>query len=327
MSGTPVQVRLPAEVPYRNYDEPQDDNQEPSMYVDSKNTDRRDNSEGDGDYDVLNSLYQSKRKDYSHLEPPLALPSRQEFASPAKDDDALEGSFNSKVHHDDQVKEALKDNDYEQPGWYKDDPRNYAEEEDAAWPSDDFEGDSSVLFTRKKKMDAGGSAELTNSAKMIKSGPHPRFRRPVGLTSNSKEREPDPIYLPVGQKQGNVLYSSLIDMINVAENLRVKRPSNSDDEDFDDVDSDEESTVLTFEGAEQSSNQPQGTVQEHLHPQVARIQDRGLNSDEDDWTLPRVGPWDPADTPVATAVLGSVMLFLILVVVRLMQHQLIHRNV
>ena len=125
--------------------------------------------------------------------------------------------------------------------------------------------------------------------------------------------EADQIYLPVEKKNGDLLYNSLIDMINVAENLNNK-PSSTPDYYTDD------DSVEVFDLAKVRETPAKKAPARLMYPQVARVQDRGINEEvplpSEEWSLPKM-EWDPADTPVATAVLGSVMLFLISVVVSL----------
>ena len=110
----------------------------------------------------------------------------------------------------------------------------------------------------------------------------------------------------VYQNQGkNPVYNSLMGMISTAEKLRTKRPASHDME--------AESLVREGSGASKLVDLNMIT------PERVKESDFKSNmvkaDNEDDWKENLIVDWDPAKTPLTTAVLGSVMLFIILVVV------------
>jgi len=235
-------------------------------------------------------------KDYSHLEPPLALPSQEERPPHGDNLEAVEDT-NSKE-------------DYEEVAdWLKEGYSNYQKDQEDSDPVD-FEAPDPPLFIRRKKMDSEDSRAI--SEREI----NPKFR--INFEGDEAisegEKQPNPIYLPVDSKDDNMLYNSLVDMINVAETLRVKRPSGASPEYYTD-NSEEDAEVISPNNSGKTSESL--SRKDQMHPQVAKVQDRGVTDgflSHEDWNFPKM-EWDPADTPLATVVLGSVMLFLILCIV------------
>ncbi|KAA0190407.1 hypothetical protein HAZT_HAZT005644 [Hyalella azteca] len=297
-----------------------------------------------------------KQKDYSHLEPPLALPSRMDLPQYGNEGVGLDSSSvppvlkrkasamqrklsfkNRKPSEvdDNQEKSSassysssqLTDND-----WYGSIEDAYDDANDdppSPWLDDDDEYDEEPRNFPKQAKSKTEQINPRKFEKMIDHSLNPPSRQKeylkrllssVDPPTMSTVEDPEPIFLPAGKNKNSVIYSSLIDMINIAENLRVKRPSASYDESEEDSRSDVD---LSDHDLLNEPEEPtdRGAKRNSEHPQVALVQDRGLSDeptaddDGDDWALPRMGPWDPADTPVATAVLGSIMLFLILAVV------------
>lgn len=292
-------------------------------------------------------------KDYSHLEPPRALPSREqrppfptrEATDSQEREHQIIDSLKPVKHL---IDETYSQEDMDIQDWLRDYSKSNNEINpriqiggDASKPPWDDEDDDDYSYRSQSKSLAGDTEDSEWLSKPMKNGE--KYEELIGPPKNDKRTgtdhlkkllssmkpptrsetsiKPSPIYLTAGKKPSNVLYSSLVDMINVAENLRIKRPSAVIMEEYPDEElSDESGIDLTDDilNEDDSGSSTSG----HIHPQVARVQDRGITDDEvasdeeEDWVLPRMGPWDPADTPVATAVLGSVMLFLILVVVR-----------
>lgn len=290
-------------------------------------------------------------KDYSHLEPPRVLPSREDLStfesrekkSGKRQKSLLDSLRPSNSGPNPGIPRENYSEDLDTSQWWRVYPKSYKPssptDKSYSWEKESTEEYEEVqpYDDDDNKANKVNNNEVT-FAKMMKSSTssdraNPDYLPPLSsiepTTVQTNPSKPDPIYLPAGKQPRNVLYSSLVDMINVAENLRVKRPSSTVFDDDDQypgeglagdtsIDLTREDFVREEEGEHEEAADGKGQV----YPQVARVQDRGVSdggSDEEeggeDWALPRMGPWDPADTPVATAVLGLVMLFLILVVV------------
>ncbi|KAF2360239.1 PTP type protein phosphatase [Trinorchestia longiramus] len=278
-----------------------------------------------------------QKKDYSHLEPPRALPSRLDVPQYTAEKNLRKSQsvlLSRSVDATAPSPEAsYSKNKLDFDDWYGSYENGFdnsianGERGHISWTdSDDYDNTDDEAAEAKSKASSQSEPFSKMIDRPIQKGTRDKkyLKRLLSSidppTESTLQNKPDSIFLPAGKHKNNVMYSSLIDMINVAENLRTKRPSAPYD-DYSDEGKDEDIDLsdhdLLNEDEEETN---QATKRNGEHPQVARVQDRGLSdepeaAEDDDWALPRMGPWDPADTPVATAVLGSIMLFLILVVV------------
>lgn len=287
------------------------------------------------DADSASDSHVRTLQDYSHLEPPLALPSSELLPTyPIM----KAGHQGRKMILDTikpkeqqlQAQDVLDDNysqdDIEIENWLKTYSKSSndrtVENMSSKWSNNENNLYEMEIEKFPPKQWQTSQNKIKNFQKMIYPAERNNQKYLKELSSSinppvAHDNTPEPMYLPAGTKPNNILYTSLVDMINVVETLRVKRPSSTLPDDYTDDDLSEDVSNISSGGASSEFASGEGG---QIHPQVARVQDRGVPgdwvvSDEGEWVLPRMGPWDPADTPVATAVLGSVMLFLILVVV------------
>ena len=276
-------------------------------------------------------------QDYAHLEPPLALPSIQKLRPVSRE----------KLEEQDRPKSSIEKipvDEHKDYMWWRV-PQDFKQDErpyhTLPWSDDgddDYQSDAHIFqqkASRQKKSDTLG--KLIDSTVNSMPSDKQEYERSSQRSENLHE-QPNPVYLPIKAKSGNKLYSSLVDMINSDETKQMKRPVSArrvytsggdhysipyDDSNREESESDDEKLNIRISEDDVIREDPESKEHEEdiaqVFPQVAKVQDRGVSEDvimtDQDWALPRMGPWDPADTPVATAVLGSVMLFLILVVV------------